>query len=163
MFTSYLKVAVRNIKKHKGVSFINISGLAIGIACFILIMLYVQYEFSYDRYNEKVDRIYRVCSERTYSTGRVRLRANTPNIMADALVSDFPEVIMATRLSTATLEEKTPVQYKGKKFLEARLMFADSAFFNVFTIPLLRGNPKTVLLIPSRFDVVTRLFALRIP
>ena len=85
MLKNYLKIVLRNIKRHKGYSFINIAGLAVGMAAFFLISLYVQYELSFDRYHENADRIYRVIRERGSSTGNDR-SAFINNALGPAMV-----------------------------------------------------------------------------
>jgi putative ABC transport system permease protein len=91
MLRNYFKIAWRNLKKHKAFSFINIFGLAVGIAAFWLIALYVTDELSYDRYNTKADRIFRVVQHGTWNSGKFDL-AVTSAPYADALKSDFPQV-----------------------------------------------------------------------
>ena len=97
MFRNYITVALRNIRKHKGFSLINIAGLAIGIASCLLILLFVQSELSYDRFNEKAERIYRVGF--TFHVGTNQFDAALgPCPLAAALVDDFPEVQSAARI-----------------------------------------------------------------
>ena len=136
MFKNYLTIAIRNLVRHKGYSLINIAGLAIGMACCLLIVLYVQYEFSYDRYHENVEQIYRVVDE----SG-----AQTPGLMAPALLDDFPPIIHATRIKHF---EKALISYGNKRFYEDRVFFADPSVFEVFTFPLIKGNSKTALQAP---------------
>jgi putative ABC transport system permease protein len=143
MLRNYLKIALRNIRKHKGYSYINISGLALGMACCLLIVLFVRDELSYDRYHENADQIYRVIKE-TESKGKRSLSISTPPPLSRALVDDFPEVINSVRLITPTQKEIL-VSYEDKKFYETRFFFADPSFFDIFTFPLFRGNPETAL------------------
>jgi putative ABC transport system permease protein len=97
MFKNYIKIAFRNILRHKGFSFINITGLAAGIACCMLIMLYVQDELSYDRYHEKIDRLYRL--ERTGVFQDQAYHAPvTAHPTGPAFESDLPEILQAVRL-----------------------------------------------------------------
>jgi len=97
MFKNYLKIALRNIIKHKGYSLINISGLAIGIACCVLILLFVQYELSYDRYHAHAENIYRL--ERDVNFHEVQgLYPVTAHPYGPTLQSDFPEVAQAVRI-----------------------------------------------------------------
>jgi hypothetical protein len=98
MFKNYLKIALRNIKRNKGYSFINIAGLSVGLTCCILILLYVKYEFSYDRYHENADNIYRVVMKQP---GNVYMGNEWFNVgpggLKSTLMEEYPEVIYSTR------------------------------------------------------------------
>ncbi len=146
MFNNYLKIALRNLLKHKAYSFINIAGLAVGLACCLLISLYVKDELSYDRYHEKADRLFKVVTDGR-SPEREAKFALTPAPLAEALVRDFPEVETTTRLFT--LFGNAVVAHGEKRFNEERIFFGDSTFFEVFSIPLIAGNPKTALAKPA--------------
>lgn len=146
MLKSYLKIALRNLLKHKAYSFINIAGLAVGLACCLLISLYVKDELSYDRYHAKADRIFKVATE-VRSAEKQSQFALTPAPLAEALARDFPEVETTTRLFTFFGEGL--VRYGEKRFNEPRIYFGDSTFFDVFSIPLLRGEIKTALAQPN--------------
>src|ERR1700746_3451061 len=98
MFKNYFKVAVRNLLRNKGFSIINISGLAIGMASAILILLWIQNEVSHDRFHKELDRLYEVWSNDKID-GSVRSLTNTPEIMAPALKKDYPEIEEVTRVS----------------------------------------------------------------
>ena len=141
MFKNYLTIAVRNLVRHKVYSLINLSGLAIGMACCILIMLYVQYEFSYDRYHENVEQIYRVIGEGKIGD-EISQGAQMPGPLAPALLNDFPEIISATRIKNV---ENVLISYGEKRFYEERAFFADPSIFEVFSFALIKGNPKTAL------------------
>jgi len=146
MFKNYLKIARRNLLKHKAYSFINIAGLAVGLACCLLISLYVKDELSYDRYHPKADRIYKVATDARNPEKQSQF-ALTPAPLAETLVRDFPEVETATRLFTFFGEGL--VTYGEKRFTEPSIYFGDSTFFNVFGIPLLAGDMKTALARPN--------------
>jgi len=146
MFNNYLKIALRNLLKHKAYSFINIAGLAVGLACCLLISLYVKDELSYDRYHAKADRIFKVVTD-ARNPEKGSQFALTPAPLAETLVRDFPEVETATRLFTFFGEGL--VAYGEKRFTEPRIYFGDSTFFNVFSIPLLAGDMKTALARPN--------------
>lgn len=139
MVKSYLKLTLRNILKYKGNSFINIFGLSVGITCCLLLLLWIQDEFSYDRYHENVDRIYRVISQYEVD-GKLRRSATTSSPLAPAFINEFPEVEKAVRLG----ENGFLICYKDKCFFE-RIFFSDPEIFNVFNIPLIQGDPKSVL------------------
>ena len=145
MLKNYLKIAFRNIIRQKGFSLINISGLAIGIATCLIIMLYIFHELSYDRFNEKSDRIVRV-GFRGFLGGGEMNEANVMAPVAKTLKKDFPEVLDATRLQKGG---SPMVNFGEKTFKEKDIAFADANFFQIFTVPLLKGNPKTALLEPN--------------
>lgn len=151
MFKNYLVTALRNLKRHKGFSFINLSGLAIGMACSILFALFVIFELNFDTYHTKADRIYRVGTQ--FGPGIDDRGAFTAPPMAKALVNDFPEVENAARLSL--WPRKYLVSYKEKKFLEKGIIFADNSIFDIFTFSHMAGNLKTALNEPFSI-VITR-------
>jgi len=144
MFKNYFKIVFRNIKRHKVYSFINISGLAIGMACCFLIGLFIFDELSFDRHHKNADRIYRVGVDRRPKKQRTSWTAPP---MAQAMKSDFAEIEEITRL--CLWERNTLVLYEDKQFLEKRIIGADSTVFKVFTIPLIQGNPGTALTRPN--------------
>ena len=150
MFKNYLTVAIRNLLRHRVYSLINVLGLAVGMACCLLILLFVQHELSYDSYHDGVDQTYRVISEWRQPSGR-SVFATTPRSLARALVNEFPEVVRAARLSTERAD-RVLVQHQDKRFLEYRVLFADPNIFDVLTIPFLQGDPETVLKTP--FSIV---------
>ncbi len=143
MFRNYIKIAWRNLWKNKLFSFINIFGLAIGITCCILIFMYVQNELSYDRYNEKAAHIFRVVPTIFQPKKTDRFAASSP-IMSVRLQQMFPEITKAVRV----LPSRRPISYKDKKFLETRILYVDSTVFDVFTFPMLEGNPSKALNTP---------------
>ncbi len=149
MFKNYLKIALRNLLKQRGYTFINITGLAIGFAACLLILLYVLDELSFDRFHEKADRIYRTNFHGRMAGNEVTA-ATSPVPMAAILVAEYPEVIMATRIKPAP--GTVLISRDEKKFNEPQVYFADSTFFEVFTFPLIAGNPETALREP--FSVV---------
>jgi putative ABC transport system permease protein len=156
MIFNYLKIAVRNIKKYPSYSFINITGLAIGMTCVILILLFIQDELSYDRFHEKADRIYRVVDSFDIPGGFERDFAFTSAPFAPTLKQDFPEVEDAVRL----LARRHMVTYADKKYFEDFLFYADASVFNIFTFPLIAGNPKTALA-ASNTIVISESIALK--
>jgi putative ABC transport system permease protein len=143
MLGNYLKIALRNINRHKGYSFFNIAGLAIGIACTVFILLWVQDELSFDRFHEKADRIYRV----VFSTSDDGLPTNANGSfgVGPALKRDFPEVVETVRLRKMGQGVKRYVGYKEKKYYERRFFFAEPSIFTVFDFPLVKGNSATAL------------------
>lgn len=143
MFKNYLKVALRNILRQKGHSFINIIGLSVGMAVCLLLFLWVQYELSYDRFNEKADQIYRVVSQSGVN-GKIRRSAKTPAPLAPALSREFPWIQKAVRFAKI----KFLVKCNNKLFYED-IFFADPEVFDVFNFPLVNGDTKTVLKTPN--------------
>ncbi|KPJ69981.1 hypothetical protein AMJ44_01485 [candidate division WOR-1 bacterium DG_54_3] len=156
MFKNYLKIAIRNFFKHKGFSFINVFGLAIGVACCLMIVLYVFDEISYDRYHEKADQIYRVGID-GFVNNMAFHGVITCAPMAQTLVREFPEVTAATRLRNFGF----PVfRYENKVFSEERVFWVDQSFFDVFTVSFIKGDPNTALAEPNTI-VLTRSMALK--
>ncbi|MFC1555612.1 ABC transporter permease [candidate division KSB1 bacterium] len=149
MFRNYVLTAVRNALKRKSYTFINILGLAGGIACCLMILLFVQSEISYDDYHEKAERIYRVALERFYPD-RSRLWGTCTPMLGPTMVRDFPEITEFTRvLSDFEGNRKFRFAHNDRVFLETRVMAADSNFFDVFSIPFISGDPKRALVNPT--------------
>jgi putative ABC transport system permease protein len=145
MVRNYIKTAVRNLLKYRGFSLINIVGLGFGVACCLLILLFVQDELSYDQYHEKADRIYRVGFDAILNNNASKGVVSCAPI-ARALVEEFPEVEASTRARNYGY----PVfRYGEKVFSEERVFWVDSTFFDVFTVPFLKGDPKTALTKPA--------------
>lgn len=145
MFKYYLKVALRNIFKNKAFSFINITGLSIGLACAMLILLYVQDDYCYDRFHKNADRIYRVALDAAIG-GKAVNSATTPAPTASAMIEDYPEVLNATRIWDIS---RALISYENNRFYEDKFMWADPSVFEVFSFPLLKGDPKTALSQPN--------------
>ncbi len=141
MFRNYLKIAFRNLLKYKAYSFINIFGLAVGITACIMILLYVNDEVSYDKYNTKAERTYRLYG-RALMQGREFRMAVSPAPAGATLVHDFPEVVQYARLLPSA---NMLIKYKNNVFSETRFFWADSTLFDVFTIPFIKGNPRIAL------------------
>src|SRR4030042_2283396 len=143
MFSNIIKVAIRNLIRQPGYTFINILGLAIGLACSILILLYVVNEITYDSFHQKADQIYRI-GVRGQMPGNELNQAVTAAPMMEALLNDYPEVEMVARIGEFG---GWLVNYEDKKFNETEetFKFADSTFFELFDFNLLKGDPKTVL------------------
>ncbi len=155
MIRNYITTAVRNLLKHKGNSLINVIGLAIGLAGCILMLMYIQYEFSYDGYHEKKDRIYRLENHYERSGGEQKL-ALSSSPWGPALLADYPGVESMARLKYAMLRHT--IRYDDKAFYAESVLYADSTLFDIFTFPLVRGNPRTVLTAPYT-AVISESFA----
>lgn len=145
MIRNYLKIAVRNLWKNKGFSAINILGLAIGLACFLLIALYVVDELSYDRFHKKAKQIYRVDSEIKFGGNELNL-AVTSDPMGPTLKKDYPQVEEYVRIH----DRGGYMFRKGNEFVrENNVIHADSTLFNVFTLPVVSGTAKGSLEAPN--------------
>ncbi|MFB6456952.1 ABC transporter permease [Chitinophaga sp. Hz27] len=142
MFRSYLKIAWRNLRKHKFHSFLNIFGLSLGITCFLLIMLYVNDEFSYDRFNDKADRIYRVNTDVKFG-GIEQLVAIAPDPLGPTLKRDYPQIEEYVRFYAK--DESRLIRKGNEQINEHRIVHADSTLFKVFTLPVVAGNGLTAL------------------
>jgi putative ABC transport system permease protein len=153
MFGNYLKTALRMLWKQRSYTFVNVVGLAFGMACFIFILLYVLFELSFDNFHGNADRIYRIAVERKYPD-RVRLWGQTASPLAQTLEDEFPEVLRGTRL-VANFRNTVVVRFGDKSLTNNRIVFADPDFFDVFTIPMVQGNPKEALSKPNS-AVLTR-------
>jgi putative ABC transport system permease protein len=146
MFTNYLKIAWRNLLKNKTFSLINIIGLASGLACFILITLYITDELSYDRYHEKADRTYRINSDIRFGGTDLNM-AVSADPMGATLKKDYPQVEQFTRIYAS---EGSKLFKKDNVYItEDRVVYADSTLFDVFTFPAVAGNTKTALNEPN--------------
>jgi len=141
MIKNLFRVAVRNLWKKKFFSLINIAGLTIGIAFFFLIFVNVRDEFSYDNFHKKKDQIHRVALERIYPDNVV-FYSIIPYSIGEAMQTDFPEVEDMTRLLAA--RQGFTFQYQDKTYEESKLLFVEPNFFDVFSIPLIKGDPETV-------------------
>jgi putative ABC transport system permease protein len=137
MLKNYFKIAFRNLVRHKAFSILNIAGLAIGMACSILILLWVQNELSYDRFHKNADRIYRV----TCDAMGFKAAVTPPGLVPD-VKKEIPEIQASTRIS----KPETALFVAGdKRFEEKSLFFADSNFLQVFSFPLVKGDRNTAL------------------
>ena len=142
MIRNYLKIAWRNLLKNKTFSLINISGLAIGFSSFILIGLYVIDELSYDKFHEKADRIYRLEADIRFGGTDLRLAVSADPAGA-VLKKDYPEVEQYVRFYAS---EGSKFVKKGNEYInENDVVYADSTLFDVFTLPVIAGNPKIAL------------------
>jgi len=161
MLKNYIRVAVRNLTKHKVHSFINITGLAIGLASFILIFLYVQDEMSYDKYHSKSDRIYRVNSD----VKGAEYSSSMAFPVGETLVSDYSNFVEASVRFFNFQAPTTAIAYLPEggdvlRFNEPRFFFADSTLFDVFDFELLIGDEKTALARPNSI-LVTESIAIK--
>ena len=141
MFKNYLQITLRNITKNKGYSFINIFGLAIGMACCLMISLWVLDELSYDKFHENAPYLYRVEENQNYS-GRVFHVLVTPHGVAPAMVKEIPEIKDTSRYSWPG---GLLFRFGEKAFFENGVRTVDPSFLQMFTFPLLKGDKNTAL------------------
>jgi putative ABC transport system permease protein len=154
MFKNYLKIAYRNLIRYKGYSLLNISGLAMGIACCIVILLWIQHELSYDRFHENADQIYRTAYRfKDGSDNGIYL----PGPLGAFLKNNYPEIKDATNYK----HWKKKISFNKKSFLGTG-SYVDPSFFKMFTFPFVKGNPETALSLPNSIviteDLAKRFF-----
>jgi putative ABC transport system permease protein len=142
MLRNFFLIAWRNLQRNKIYSFINIAGLGLGIACALLIILYVADEISYDSYHRDARNIYRVVKDFVNDDGSRLPDATTPPALAPAMQKELPEVAKVTRIFPGW-GNKFLIRYGEKRFIEERLFRVDSSFFEVFSFPFARGNAKS--------------------
>jgi putative ABC transport system permease protein len=153
MLKNYFKIAWRNVSKNKVFSIINISGLAIGLTCFIFIAVFVINELSYDKYPADAKNIYRVNLSVT-GNGEVVVYPLVDVAVGEGIKNAFPEV----KASTTVFSVNDFVKYEDKQFKEEHLAFADSNFLQIFSIPLIEGNPTNALVQPNSI-VISKAFS----
>lgn len=145
MFKNYLKIAFRNLWKNKAFSSINIIGLSAGLAVCLLIVLYVKDELSYDTYNEQAENIYRLDADIFYN-GTQYIAANSPAPLAPTLIKDYPQIAQYVRLRDF---HDILIKKDNQNIQDHNSVFADSTFFQVFSIPMIAGNRLTALNEPN--------------
>lgn len=154
MFKNYLKIALRKLGKSKSHSALNILGLAIGMAGFVLIVLFIQDELAFDAFHEKGDRIYRIAGEYDQGGDTRNRSAVTTYLMKRWLDTSFPDVKRVVRLDFGS----ALIKYEDKAFQEDRLIFADPDFFDLFSFDLIRGESASVIAEPNTM-VITEAMA----
>ncbi|UCE18448.1 MAG: ABC transporter permease [Gemmatimonadota bacterium] len=138
MFHNYFKVALRNIRRNTKYSLINLTGLGMGIACSLFIFVYVQDEFSYDRFHNDIGTVYQVLSHTDVGNNAV-----TPVPLGPVLKDEFPEIEKMTRYHWMWGE--TVLSHGDKTFVENGIRLVDPSFFSIFAFPFLKGDPQTAL------------------
>lgn len=146
MFKNLFRHSLRSFKRQRTYIFINIIGLSIGLACSLLIALYVLNEASFDHYNIKKDRIFRAILNGKIGGQEITMSTSAA-VMGPTMVREFPEIEDFLRM---TGRGPTVVEYNGQTFTEEHLVEADSSFFNFFTLPLIKGDPNNLLNAPHR-------------
>jgi putative ABC transport system permease protein len=152
MLKNYFKIAFRNLFRNKGFSIINISGLVIGMASAVLILLWVQNEVSYDRFHEKNERLYEVWGS-NISDGALQSSVYTPQLMGPALKNDYPEIENTSRVSW----DMSILFGYGDKHVKASGYWVDPSFLTMFSFPLLRGDAKTALNDPHSLVITEKM------
>ncbi|MEX1238300.1 MAG: ABC transporter permease [Cyclobacteriaceae bacterium] len=156
MFRSYIKTAWRNLLKSKTYSMINISGLAIGLACALAIGLFIQDEYSYDRFHANASNIYRVVQQQNQA-GELYQVASSPGLLGKALEADFPEVVKSCLLGG----RRSGVLQQGTITVESSaITMADPGFLKIFDFQLLMGNPDKVFTEPNQVVITDRMAAI---
>lgn len=163
MFRSYVRVALRNMYKQAAYSFLNLAGLALGLACFVVIMLYVQHERSYDRFHTDAEKLYRVLDIRKVD-GIGEESASAPILLGEAMLNDYPEQIEAAvrffNFQAPTLAlAYLPDNEEPKLFNEKELYFVDGSFFDVFSFNLIEGNKNSALKSPNSIVLTEEMAA----
>lgn len=154
MIRNYLKIAFRTLLKYKSYTFINVLGLAIGLASTILILLFINHEISYDKHYQNSERIYRICTSGKIKSGEFE-DAKTTVPLYEALIRDYPAVEKAVRIYPI---RESILKVDENIYLEDKLFFADSTLFDVFSISMIKGNPDKALTEPNKV-VVTEFTA----
>jgi putative ABC transport system permease protein len=144
LFLNSIKVSLRKIRRQKWYSLISVTGLAVGIACFVLILLWVQHELSYDRFHKNAATIYRVIMEDPLSDS-TSVHPWLPFPLGPALQNEFSEVAAVSRYRP----DNMVVRYEEKSFTETDFLTVDSSFFEIFSFPFLQGNPSDALSDPN--------------
>jgi len=157
MFRNYVVIAVRNLIKNRWFSLINLFGLAAGLACVIMILSFIKFEFSYERFHEKADRIFLVLSQEKSGSGRTGNTYNeTPEVLAAYMQDNIPEVARATRLMKPWVDKV--ILQKGDMNVYESGLYVDNNFLRMFSFPLSQGNPEESLKAP-RSIVLTETVA----
>ena len=149
LFSNYFKIGLRKIKRQKLYSLINIAGLALGLACCAVIILYVTNELSYDSFHKNADRIYRVATHRISQIGEYKFVAS-PAPLGPELIRNYPQVEQAVRVVPPYENASHVLVVRGeKRYFEDRIWFADEDIFELFHMPFVQGNPQTALTHPN--------------
>jgi putative ABC transport system permease protein len=156
MLKNYFKTALRILKRQKIYSFINITGLSLGLACCVLITLYIHFELSYDVFHDKADNVYRIIEIETES-GKKQYSATTPAPLAPALSEECPEIARVVRIFHPSWIEKWRISYEDKTFFEENVFFADPSILEVFTFPLIQGQQEDALREPHSMIITKEM------
>lgn len=161
MLKNYFKIAWRNLIKHKTFSLISIVGLTVGVACCMLLLLYIKDETSYDRHHMHAGDLYRVTTSFQNIDGTHKALATSSPPIVMTMLSNFPEIINATRIVSPPGVEENLIQYGEQSFFESKGLLADSTFFQMFDYEFVEGNPEEALKQPNAV-VLTQTLAHKI-
>ena len=142
MLRNYFKVALRHLLRNKGITFINVAGLAIGMACCILIVLFIRHELGYNNFHARGKEIYRLVYDMKHSDGLVEYGTSTQFAAAPALKRELAGIKESVRVFNA---REVVIAAAGEAYRQQNVLFVDQDFFNVFSFPLTAGNPATAL------------------
>lgn len=148
MFINHIRVAFRNLGRRKTLSFINITGFAVGISCCLFLFLYIQDELAFDQFHEHKDQIVRLSTDVQRSNGEWVSTAFSGAPWAPAMKEEFPEIKSFTRFMRYRLDVMIQEQESMQSFYERDFVWADSSVFDIFSFPLIEGDPKTALQAP---------------
>ncbi len=152
MLKNYLKVTLRNLLKHKGYSALNIAGLAVGMACSVLILFWVKNELGYDRFHKNAENIYVVANQQNRLGQELRTIASPPPLAA-AMAKDIPEVEVETRYF---VRNDVLIKRGNDVFIESDVAFTDPSFFSLFNFPFVEGDPASALKMPDEILLTER-------
>jgi putative ABC transport system permease protein len=141
MLKNYFKIALRTLWKHKGYSFLNIAGLALGMACALFILLWIQDELSFDRFHANAKTLYRVEQDQAGGQGKFHVNVTTYG-MREALKTDIPEIQEAARMAAG---RAFLIRQSEKAFFENRITAVDPSFLKMFSYPIVKGDAETAL------------------
>lgn len=148
MLGNYVMIALRNLRKHLTYSMINIAGLSLGLATCLLLMVWIRHELSFDKFHTNYDKLYRVSMEFSFG-GQTNKGAISPTALLPTLQENFAEIEHGTRYYNSGAFAPVVVAHGDFQFEESKFYYADSTFFDVFTFPLLKGNPDKALVEPN--------------
>lgn len=157
MIRNFIKIALRSMMRNKAYSFINIAGLSIGVACCLILALYIQNEMSYDRHHNEADNLYRVTTQMIHDNGMLEMPRTSPPIVW-GVKDEIPEIETVTRFLNPPGVEMSLIKYETSQFYESNGLIADGTFFDIFTYTFVEGNPKTALMEPNSV-VITHTLA----
>ena len=160
MLKNYVIIAFRNLTRNKKYAFINIFGLSVGVACCLILVLYVMDEVSYDKQHEKVNNLYRIITHLTRETGSKNLAACSPPV-ALTMSEEIPEIQKASRLVSPSGATYNLIRYENQAFYETDGYIADSTVFDLFSFNFVAGNPSKALADPDCV-VITKKLAIKI-
>ncbi|HTE31557.1 MAG TPA: ABC transporter permease, partial [Chryseolinea sp.] len=156
MIRNYITIAIRSMMRNKRYTFINIAGLSVGVACCLLLALYIRDELSYDRHHKDADRIYRITSKLNFDKGRGPMETTSPPI-AWGIKDEIPEFETVTRLVNPPGASQNLVRYEDNRFYEPNGYIADSTVFDIFTYDFIEGNAAKALTRPNSVVITTTL------